>query len=35
MYTELDTAIRRTAAQVINGLIDEGDAKVLNAPLLA
>ena len=32
---ELDVTIRRTAAQVINGLIDEGDAKVLNAPLLA
>jgi len=33
--TELDATIRRTAAQVINGLIDEDDAKVLNAPLLA
>jgi len=32
---DLDATIRRTAAQVINGLIDEDDAKVLNAPPLA
>jgi len=33
--TELDRKIRRTADQVVNGLIDGDDAKVMNAPLLA
>lgn len=32
---DLDRRIRSTAAQVINGLIDENDAKVMSAPLLA
>ena len=32
---DLDRRIRATAAQVINGLIDENDAKVMSAPLLA
>jgi hypothetical protein len=31
---ELDRKIRLTAIQVINGLIDEGDAKVISAPLM-
>lgn len=32
---DLDRRIRGTAAQVVNGLIDEADAKVMSAPLLA
>ena len=32
---DLDKRIRSTAHQVINGLIDEADAKIMSAPLLA
>ncbi len=32
---ELDGKIRRTVHHVVKGLLDEADAKVLNAPLLA
>ena len=35
LLSDLDAKIRRTAQQVVNGLIDEDDAKALNAPLLA
>lgn len=32
---DLDRRVRQTASQVVNGIIDENDAKVMNAPLLA
>lgn len=34
LLTDLDTRIRRTAQQVVNGIIDEDDARALNTPLL-
>ena len=35
LVADLDKRIRSTAAQVINGLIDEADARVMSVPLLA
>lgn len=34
LLVDLDARIRRTAAQVVNGLIDADDAKAMNTPLL-
>ncbi len=34
LLADLDAKIRRTAQQVVNGIIDEDDARALNAPLL-
>ena len=35
LVAELDGKIRRTVHHVVNGLLDEADAKALNAPLMA
>ena len=35
VIAELDRKIRLTATHAINGMIDEGDAKAITAPLLA